>query len=217
MKRTLLLVIALFMCGVAVSQEEKEKKFTLSVQEDLLPFGDITYFTDNFYHDIEVNYPNDMYLNYLPSFELDYDNKFSACLRFNVLKAEFMTRFISQKYILPRDENDIMIEYFDEITTSTSLVLGYNFLNKSKAHRLKASAILGAAYIYLKGGVLEPVQIEKPWHFQVGGELSYQYFLPSTNYRLGFGASCEYSYIKGLYSPHFLNCNFNISYKLFNF
>ena len=215
MKRVLLLAIALFMCGVAVSQEN-EKKFTLSIQESLLPFGDITYFTDNFYHDIEVNYPNDIYLNYLPSFELDYDNKFSARLRFNVLKAEFQTLFISQKNILPGDDNEI-IEFFDEITTSTSLVLGYNFLNKSKAHRLKASAILGAAYIYMKGEVSEPIRIRNPWHFQVGGELSYQYFLPSTNYRLGLGASCEFSYVNGLYSPHFLNFNLNVSYKLFNF
>ena len=215
MKRTLLLAIALFMCGVAVSQE-KEKKFTLSIQESLLPFGDITYFTNNFYHDIEVNYPNDIYLNYLPSFELDYDNKFSARLRFNVLKSEFQTLFISQKNILPGDDNEI-IEFFDEITTSTSLVLGYNFLNKSKAHRLKASAILGAAYIYMKGEVSEPIRIRDPWHFQVGGELSYQYFLPSTNYRLGLGASCEFSYVNGLYSPHFLNFNLNVSWKLFNF
>ena len=215
MKRTLLLAIALFMCGVAVSQE-KEKKFTLSIQESLLPFGDITYFTNNFYHDIEVNYPNDIYLNYLPSFELDYDKKFSARLRFNVLKSEFQTLFISQKNILPGDDNEI-IEFFDEITTSTSLVLGYNFLNKSKAHRLKASAILGAAYIYMKGEVSEPIRIRDPWHFQVGGELSYQYFLPSTNYRLGLGASCEFSYVNGLYSPHFLNFNLNVSWKLFNF
>jgi len=215
MKRTLLLAIALLMCGIAVSQE-KEKKFTLSIQESLLPFGDITYFTNNFYHDIEVNYPNDIYLNYLPSFELDYDNKFSARLRFNVLKSEFQTLFISQKNILPGDDNEI-IEFFDEITTSTSLVLGYNFLNKSKAHRLKASAILGAAYIYMKGEVSEPIRIRDPWHFQVGGELSYQYFLPSTNYRLGLGASCEFSYVNGLYSPHFLNFNLNVSWKLFNF
>ena len=216
MKRVLLLLVALFMCGVAVSQEN-EKKFTLSIQESLLPFGDITYFTDNFYHDIEVNYPNDIYLNYLPSFELDYDNKFSARLRFNVLKAEFMPRFISQKSIFPGDDNDIIIEYFDEITTSTSLVLGYNFLNKSKAHRLKASAILGAAYIYMKGEVPEPIRIRGSWHFQVGGELSYQYFLPSTNYRLGLGASCEYSYVNNLLYPHFFNFNLNVSWKLFNF
>ena len=216
MKRVLLLLVALFMCGVAISQEN-EKKFTLSIQESLLPFGDITYFTDNFYHDIEVNYPNDVYLNYLPSFELDYDNKFSARLRFNVLKAEFITRFISQKSIFPEDDNEIIIEYFDKITTSTSLVLGYNFLNKSKAHRLKASAILGTAYIYAKGEVSEPIRIRDPWHFQVGGELSYQYFLPSTNYRLGLGASCEFSYVNSLYSPYFLNCNLNVSWKLFNF
>jgi hypothetical protein len=215
MKRILLLAIALLMCSVAVSQEN-EKKFTLSIQESLLPFGDITYFTDNFYHDIEVNYPNDIYLNYLPSFELDYDNKFSARLRFNVLKAEFQTLFISQKNILPRDDNEI-IEFFDEITTSTSLVLGYNFLNKSKAHRLKASAILGAAYIYMKGEVSEPIRIRNPWHFQVGGELSYQYFLPCTDYRLGLGTSCEFNYVEGLSGPHFLNFNLNISYKLFNF
>ena len=216
MKRVLLLLVSLFMCGVAVSQEN-EKKFTLSIQESLLPFGDITYFTDNFYHDIEVNYPNDIYLNYLPSFELDYDNKFSARLRFNVLKSEFQTLFISQKNILPEDDNEIIIEFFDEIITSTSLVLGYNFLNKSKAHRLKASAILGAAYIYMKGEVPEPIRIRGSWHFQVGGELSYQYFLPSTNYRLGLGASCEYSYVNNLLYPHFFNFNLNVSWKLFNF
>jgi hypothetical protein len=217
MKKALVLLVALFICGVAISQEN-EKKFTLSIQENLLPFGDITYFTEeNFYHGIEVNYPNDIYLNYLPSFELDYDNKFSARLRFNVLKAEFRTRFIFQKSFCPGGLNDYITEYFDEITTSTSLVLGYNFLNKSKAHRLKASAILGAAYIYPKGAFSEPFQIEKPWHFQVGGELSYQYFLPSTNYRLGLGASCEFSYVNGLYSPYFLNCNLNVSWKLFNF
>ena len=216
MKRILLLAIALFMCGVAVSQEN-EKKFTLSIQESLLPFGDITYFTDNFYHDIEVNYPNDIYLNYLPSFELDYDNKFSARLRFNVLKAEFMTRFISQKSIFPENENDIMIEYFDEITTSTSLVLGYNLLKDSKAHRLKAGAVLGLVYVDRQGYNHNTFFQAKSWHFQVGAELSYQYFLPSTNYRLGLGASCEFSYVNGLYSPYFLNCNLNVSWKLFNF
>ena len=214
MKRTLLLVIALFMCGVAVSQE-KEKKFTLSIQENVVSFTDIMLLTNKSYvSSDDIN--NTILLNYIPSFELDYDNKFSARLRFNVLKSEFQTLFISQKNILPGDDNEI-IEFFDEITTSTSLVLGYNFLNKSKAHRLKASAILGAAYIYMKGEVSEPIRIRDPWHFQVGGELSYQYFLPSTNYRLGLGASCEFSYVNGLYSPHFLNFNLNVSWKLFNF
>ena len=214
MKRTLLLAIALLMCGIAVSQE-KEKKFTLSIQENLLSSSDIMHLTNEDYRESDY-LNNSVFLNYIPSFELDYDNKFSARLRFNVLKAEFQTLFISQKNILPGDDNEI-IEFFDEITTSTSLVLGYNFLNKSKAHRLKASAILGAAYIYQKGAVSEPIQTNS-WHFQtVGGELSYQYFLPSTNYRLGLGASCEFSYVNGLYSPYFLNCNLNVSWKLFNF
>ena len=214
MKRTLLLLVALFMCGVAVSQE-KEKKFTLSIQENVVSFTDIMLLTNKSYvSSDDIN--NTILLNYIPSFELDYDNKFSARLRFNVLKSEFQTLFISQKNILPGDDNEI-IEFFDEITTSTSLVLGYNFLNKSKAHRLKASAILGAAYIYMKGEVSEPIRIRDPWYFQVGGELSYQYFLPSTNYRLGLGASCEFSYVNGFYSPHFLNFNLNVSWKLFNF
>ena len=46
MKRVLLLLVALFMCGVAVSQE-KEKKFTLIIQENLLPFGDDYYVYDD--------------------------------------------------------------------------------------------------------------------------------------------------------------------------
>ncbi len=45
MKRVLLLAIALLMCGVAVSQE-KEKKFTFSIQENLLSSSDIMHLTD---------------------------------------------------------------------------------------------------------------------------------------------------------------------------
>jgi hypothetical protein len=39
MKKALVLLVALFICGVAFSQEN-EKKFTLSIQENLLPFAD---------------------------------------------------------------------------------------------------------------------------------------------------------------------------------
>ena len=109
------------------------------------------------------------------------------------------------------------LNYFNhDIATSTSITLGYNFLNKSKAHRLKASAILGAAYIYQKGAVSEPIQTNS-WHFQTGAELSYQYFLPSTNYRLGFGASYELSYSNYNAQPTIGLLNFNISWKLFKF
>ena len=214
MKRTLLLAIALLMCGVAVSQE-KEKKFTFSIQENLLSSSDIMHLTDEDYRESDY-LNNSVFLNYIPSFELDYDNKFSARLRFNVLKSEFQTLFISQKNILPGDDNEI-IEYFDEITTSTSLVLGYNFLNESKAHRLKAGVILGGVYADTKGENYESRFETYSWHFQIGGELSYQYFLPNTNYRLGLGASCEYSYVNNLLYPHFFNFNLNASWKLFNF
>ncbi len=237
MKRTLLLAIALLMCGIAVSQEkEKEKKFTLSIQENLLPFGDAGYYID-MYDDANRVPCKLHFLNWLPTFELDYDNKFSARLRFNVLYADEGVGLFDP--FVMHFEEPYKVNYFNhDIATSTSVTLGYNFLNKSKAHRLKASAIFGAVYTYKdykdyyygyeyadpmnhrdKETYLLPT--ERSWHFQIGAELSYQYFLPCTNYRLGFGArfgaSCEYSYIKGLYSPHFLNCNFNISWKLFNF
>ena len=58
---------------------------------------------------------------------------------------------------------------------------------------------------------------EKSCHFQVGAELSYQYFLPCTNYRLGLGASCEFSLANYNADPTITMFNFNISYKLFNF
>lgn len=84
MKRTLLLLVALFMCGVAVSQE-KEKKFTLSIQENVVSFTDIMLLTNKSYvSSDDIN--NTILLNYIPSFELDYDNKYSARLRFNYLK-----------------------------------------------------------------------------------------------------------------------------------
>lgn len=230
MKRTLLLVIALFMCGVAISQEkEKEKKFTLSIQENLLPFGDAGYYIDMY--DDENRVPCKLHLlNWLPTFELDYDNKFSARLRFNVLYADegvglfdpFVVNFMEP----------YKVNYFNhDIATSTSVTLGYNFLKKSKAHRLKASAIFGAVYTYKdyyygyeyadpmnhrdKETYLLPT--ERSWHFQIGAELSYQYFLPCTNYRLGFGASYELSYSN--YNPQQTIglFNLNVSWKLFNF
>lgn len=230
MKRTLVLLVALFMCGVAVSQEkEKEKKFTLSIQENLLPFGDAGYYIDMY--DDENRVPCKLhFLNWLPTFELDYDNKFSARLRFNVLYADegvglfdpFVVNFMEP----------CKVNYFNhDIATSTSVTLDYNFLNKSKAHRLKASAIFGAVYTYKdyyygyeyadpmididKEFYLLPT--ERSWHFQIGAELSYQYFLPCTNYRLGFGASYELSYSN--YNPQQTIglFNLNVSWKLFNF
>ena len=230
MKRVLLLAVALFMCGVAVSQEkEKEKKFTLSIQENLLPFADASYSNDIF--DDNDRTPCNLYLlNWLPTFELDYDNKFSARLRFNVLYADEGRGLFDPHvfyFIQPYKMN-----YFNhDIATSTSVTLGYNFLNKSKAHRLKASAIFGAVYTYkdyyygyeyadpisLTGYEMYLLPTERSWHFQIGAELSYQYFLPCTNYRLGFGASYELSYSN--YNPQQTIglFNLNVSWKLFNF
>lgn len=230
MKRTLLLVIALFMCGVAISQEkEKEKKFTLSIQENLLPFGDAGYYIDMY--DDENRVPCKLHLlNWLPTFELDYDNKFSARLRFNVLYADEGVGLFDPFVV--NSMEPYKVNYFNhDIATSTSVTLGYNFLNKSKAHRLKASAIFGAVYTYKdyyygyeyadpmnhrdKETYLLPT--ERSWHFQIGAELSYQYFLPCTNYRLGFGASYELSYSN--YNPQQTigMLNLNVSWKLFNF
>ena len=230
MKRTLLLAIALLMCGVAVSQEkEKEKKFTLSIQENLLPFGDAGYYIDMY--DDANRVPCKLYLlNWLPTFELDYDNKFSARLRFNVLYADEGVGLFDPFVV--NSMEPYKVNYFNhDIATSTSVTLGYNFLNKSKAHRLKASAIFGAVYTYKdyyygyeyadpmnhrdKETYLLPT--ERSWHFQIGAELSYQYFLPCTNYRLGFGASYELSYSN--YNPQQTIglFNLNVSWKLFNF
>ena len=86
MKKALVLLVALFICGVAFSQEN-EKKFTLSIQENLLPFADADYSYDRF--DDPNRVPCNLFLlNWLPTLELDYDNKFFARLRFNVLYAD---------------------------------------------------------------------------------------------------------------------------------
>ena len=228
MKRVLLLAVALFMCGVAVSQE-KEKKFTLSIQENLLPFGDAGYSID-MYDDANRVPCKLHFLNWLPTFELDYDNKFSARLRFNVLYADEGVGLFDP--FVMHFEEPYKVNYFNhDIATSTSVTVGYNFLNKSKAHRLKASAIFGAVYTYKdyyygyeyadpmnhrdKETYLLPT--ERSWHFQIGAELSYQYFLTCTNYRLGFGASYELSYSN--YNPQQTIglFNLNVSWKLFNF
>lgn len=232
MKRTLVLLVALFMCGVAVSQE-KEKKFTLSIQENLLPIGDATY---EFDMDNSVGrYGCDLiFLNWLPTIELDYDNKLSARLRFNVLHADegggpYDPNVV---YFLPPFK---MNHFNHDIATSTSITLGYNLLNKSKAHRLKVSAIFGAVYTYKdyywrheyedQGSLhyynqapnIYFLPTERSWHFQIGAELSYQYFLPCTNYRLGFGASYELSYSNYNPEPTIGLFNVNLSWKLFNF
>ena len=216
MKRTLLLAIALLMCGVAVSQE-KEKKFTFSIQENLLSSSDMMHLTNEDYRESDY-LNNSVFLNYIPSFELDYDNKYSARLRFNVLRAnksileEYSGCF---KYLPSNNKKNTYI--FEQITYSSSVVLGYNLLNDSKSHRLKAGAVLGGVYVDGQGDNHDNFFQANSWYFQVGAELSYQYFLPSTNYRLGLGASCEFDYVIGLFSPHFLNFNLNVSWKLFNF
>lgn len=216
MKRTLLLAIALLMCGVAVSQE-KENKFTFSIQENLLSSSDIMHLTDEDYRESDY-LNNSVFLNYIPSFELDYDNKYSARLRFNVLRAnksiieEYGGCF---KYLPSNNKKNTYIS--EQITYSSSIVLGYNLLKDSKAHRLKAGAVLGGVYVDRQSYNHNTFFQAKSWHFQVGAELSYQYFLPCTDYRLGLGTSCEFNYVEGLSGPHFLNFNLNISYKLFNF
>jgi hypothetical protein len=216
MKRVLLLAIALFMCGVAVSQE-KEKKFTLSIQENLVSSSDIMHLTKEYYHASDY-LNNTIFLNYIPSFELDYDNKYSARLKFNFLRANESILHVFDDCFETLPNNNKKDTYtFEQITYSSSVVLGYNLLNNSKAHRLKAGAILGGVYVDGKGENYDNFFQANSWHFQLGAELSYQYFLPSTNYRLGLGASCEFDYVIGLFSPHFLNFNLNISYKLFNF
>ena len=216
MKRVLLLAIALFMCGVAVSQE-KEKKFTFSIQENLLSSSDIMHLTNDDYRESDY-LNNSVFLNYIPSFELDYDNKYSARLRFNVLRAnksileEYGGCF---KYLPSNNKKNTYI--FEQITYSSSIVLGYNLLKDSKAHRLKAGAVLGLVYVDRQGYNQNSFFQAKSWHFQVGAELSYQYFLPCTDYRLGLGTSCEFNYVEGLSGPHLLNFNLNVSWKLFNF
>ena len=232
MKRTLLLLVALFMCGVAISQE-KEKKFTLSIQENLIPAGDATYGYDMY--DSDGRYGCDLiFLNWLPTIELDYDNTFSARLRFNVLHADEGGGPYDPNvmYFLPPFK---MNHYNHDIATSTSITLGYNLLNKSKAHRLKLSAIVGAVYTYkdyywgheyenqddlhyyTQAPNIYFLPTERAWHFQIGAELAYQYFLPCTNYRLGFGASYELSYSNYNVQPTIGLLNFNVSWKLFNF
>jgi hypothetical protein len=216
MKRTLLLAIALFMCGVAVSQE-KEKKFTLSIQENLLSSSDIMHLTNEDYRESDY-LNNSVFLNYIPSFELDYDNKYSARLRFNVLRAEKSILEVYDGCFKSFPNNELKNTYeYERKVYSSSVVLGYNLLNNSKAHRLKAGAVLGGVYVDGQGDNHDNFFQANSWHFQLGAELSYQYFLPSTNYRLGLGASCEFDYVNGLYSPHFLNFNLNVSWKLFNF
>jgi len=216
MKRTLLLAIALLMCGVAISQE-KEKKFTLSIQENLLSSSDIMHLTNEDYRESDY-LNNSVFLNYIPSFELDYDNKYSARLRFNVLRAEKSILEVYDGCFKSFPNNELKNTYeYERKVYSSSVVLGYNLLNNSKAHRLKAGAVLGGVYVDGQGDNHDNFFQANSWHFQLGAELSYQYFLPSTNYRLGLGASCEFDYVIGLFSPHFLNFNLNVSYKLFNF
>ncbi len=216
MKRVLLLAIALFMCGVAISQE-KEKKFTLSIQENVVSSSDIMHLTKEYYRASDY-LNNTIFLNYIPSFELDYDNKYSARLRFNVLRAEKSILEVYDGCFKSFPNNELKNTYeYERKVYSSSVVLGYNLLNNSKAHRLKAGVILGGVYVDGKGENYDNFFQTDSWHFQTGAELSYQYFLPSTNYRLGLGASCEFDYVIGLFSPHFLNFNFNVSWKLFNF
>ena len=117
---------------------------------------------------------------------------------------------------LPQEKKFVYaLEYFDEDAKKNLSVFFKNNGEPLISMVPDALNAIGAGKYVEHYATLLPT--ERSWNFQIGAELSYQYFLPCTNYRLGFGASYELSYSN--YNPQQTIglFNLNVSWKLFNF
>ena len=210
-KSALFMLLGILLCTSGYSQKDN-KNFTLSVQEDLIPFADFHYQNPTGHTTSQI------WLNYIPSVELSFRNIAFARVRFNTLIAD---KVQDPQEIMSVNPLDIRAKYpKNRFAYSVSAVCGYNFLNKSNAHQLRLGLVVGFVHqttdFYTFGGISHEDEITN--HFQIGGEISYKYFIPKWNYRWGVGASCEYSYSKGYDDdPYITNINLNITYRILNF
>ncbi len=202
MKRLILLTAAVLLASLCSYSQNGERKFSFAVAENVLPFADFDYETTTNSFD-----RGKLLLNYIPSLEVGFDNTYFASLRFKALMMD------------KRDEEDgftlagsLPADFIKAHSGySTSVVLGYNFTNRSLSHRFTAGVVLG--WVHVKTNYLAlPSQTEN--FFQWGAELAYKYFLPATNYHLGFGASFEFSYARDYNKDPYINmANLSVIYR----
>lgn len=202
MKKLFLLTAAVLFASLCSYSQKGEKKFSFAIVENVLPFADFDYeSTTNSFDNSKLLF------NYIPSFEVGFDNTYFASLRFKALMVD--KRVEEEGFTLAKPLPANLIK--EHSGYSTSMVLGYNFTNRSQAHRFTAGVILGWVNVKTKYLAL-PAQTKD--YFQWGAELAYKYFLPATNYHLGFGASFEISYAKDYNKDPYINiANLSLIYR----
>lgn len=183
--------------------QKGEKKFSFAIVENVLPFADFDYeSTTNSFDNSKLLF------NYIPSFEVGFDNTYFASLRF---KALMMDEGVNGQDVFTMTATGNAAFIREHSGYSTSIILGYNFTNRSQAHRFTAGAVLGLVHVKTEYVAL-PTQTGD--YFQWGAELAYKYFLPVTNYRFGFGASFEISYAKDYNKDPYINiANLSLIYR----
>lgn len=202
MKKLIILTAIMLFANLCSYSQKGEKKFSFAIVENVLPFADFDYeSTTNSFDNSKLLF------NYIPSFEVGFDNTYFASLRFKALMVD--KRVEGEGFTLANPLPANLIK--EHSGYSTSMVLGYNFTNRSQAHRFTAGVVLGWVHVKTEYVAL-PTQTGD--YFQWGAELAYKYFLPVSNYRFGFGASFEISYAKDYNKDPYINiANLSLIYR----
>ena len=203
MKKLIILMAIMLFANLCSYSQKGEKKFSFAIVENVLPFADFDYeSTTNSFDNSKLLF------NYIPSFEVGFDNTYFASLRF---KALMMDEGVNGQDVFTMTATGNAAFIREHSGYSTSIILGYNFTNRSQAHRFTAGAVLGLVHVKTEYVAL-PTQTGD--YFQWGAELAYKYFLPVTNYRFGFGASFEISYAKDYNKDPYINiANLSLIYR----
>lgn len=203
MKKLFLLTAAVLFANLCSYSQKGEKKFSFAIVENVLPFADFDYeSTTNSFDNSKLLF------NYIPSFEVGFDNTYFASLRF---KALMMDEGVNEQDVFTMTATGHATFIREHSGYSTSIILGYNFTNRSQVHRFTTGVVLGWVHVKTEYVAL-PTQTGD--YFQWGAELAYKYFLSVTNYRFGFGASFEISYAKDYNKDPYINiANLSLIYR----
>ena len=110
--------------------QKGEKKFSFAIVENVLPFADFDYeSTTNSFDNSKLLF------NYIPSFEVGFDNTYFASLRF---KALMMDEGVNEQDVFTMTATGHATFIREHSGYSTSIILGYNFTNRSQAHRFRS-------------------------------------------------------------------------------
>lgn len=131
----------------------------------------------------------DFWANFLPSYEIGYQNKYFAKLRYVTFYEDYRDYNVETYLVDYAIYKPMKYQRFNLF----SLVLSYNLLNPDSDHILKVGADLGYGVDKLKFRDNSKAYFN---YMELGFELSYKYFFYEN---FGIGAEANFGYVFGTY------------------